>query len=82
MGLVVRMHRGVLYIKVLLLSLPILTPLALLYLPVMLLSVQFGPSKTVQDGIWRPIAFTSRALTETDQCYSVGKCEALACVGM
>ena len=36
----------------------------------------------VQDGIERPIAFASRALSETEQRYSVGEREALACVGM
>ena len=34
----------------------------------------------VQDGVERPVAFASRALTPTEQRYSVGECEALACV--
>ncbi|KAJ8365040.1 hypothetical protein SKAU_G00138710 [Synaphobranchus kaupii] len=34
----------------------------------------------VQDGTERPTAFASRALTPTEQRYSVGECEALACV--
>ncbi|KAG1960305.1 retrotransposable element [Pimephales promelas] len=34
----------------------------------------------VQDGVERPVAFASRALTPTEQRYSVGEREALACV--
>lgn len=34
----------------------------------------------LQDGVERPIAFASRALSETEQRYSVGEREALACV--
>ena len=34
----------------------------------------------MQDGMEEPIAFASRALTATEQRYSVGECEALACV--
>lgn len=33
-----------------------------------------------QDGVERPIAFASRALTPTEQRYSVGEREALACI--
>ncbi len=33
-----------------------------------------------QDGVERPVAFASRALTPTEQRYSVGEREALACV--
>lgn len=34
----------------------------------------------MQDGVERPVAFASRALTPTEQRYSVGEREALACV--
>ena len=34
----------------------------------------------VQDGVERPVAFASRALTPTEQRYSVGEHEALVCV--
>ena len=34
----------------------------------------------IQNGVERPIAFASRALTQTEQRYSVGEREALACI--